>query len=831
MIISLNWLGQFTNPDLPPRQLAELIGSRLVEVEKVIDLGRRYRGATLVRVKRVLPHPNADKLRLAHVDPGAGDFQGVSRLEDGSVEVICGAANLRQGMEAVWLPPGAAVPADYGKTLETLAAKEVRGVISYGMLASARELALGDDHSGIVEAESGRPAGTSFAAAYQLDDYLLDIDNKSLTHRPDCFGLIGFAREVAAISGHDFKTPDWLKALKPVLAAIDAKVELLPLRAAVAETGLSQRYQLVALEGVDAAKASPLIIQSWLARVGIRPISAAVDVTNYLMYLTGQPLHAFDLDKLLAEHPKHKPEVAVRRARRGEKLRLLDGGEIDLDGQDIVICAGPKPVALAGIMGGASTMVDTGTRRLLLESATFDLYRLRNSQMRHGIFSEAATRFTKGLPAAQTAPVLASAVRMLSEICGARRISEVVDIYPEPAPVAPIGLDIYKLNAVLGTDFNAVQAAVVLKRAEIGTSRSHDRLTVEPPFWRADLHIAEDVIEEIGRLTGYDNIPARLPLRPMAAVAAEPAADTARQLRLVLLRAGANEVLTYSFVPANLLLAAGQKPELAYRISNALSGDLQYYRLSLTPSLLDKCRQNLRAGYGRFALFEIGKTHQRAPAGGDGLPDEHPVLALIHARPGPASQAPYYFVRRFAEYIAWSLKLRFEFRPFQADQSDQRLAPFMPERSAAIYLSGSETLLGVAGEFRSGVLRDLKLPPGVAGLEISLEALSALPRPASDYRPAGKYPGTEKDITLKVPSELPYADIASMVEDSLSSETLEAAFRPLDIYQNPADPSKKNVTLRLELADRRHTLTTAEANGVIARLAEAAAKRLGAEQV
>lgn len=831
MIISLNWLKQFVKIDSPVEDLAELIGSRLVEVERVVDLGRRYKGAVIAQIKRVAPHPGADRLSLVGVDPGPGRLFGNWRRGDGLVEVVCGASNLREGMKVVWLPPGAVLPASVDKKPETLSAKEVRGAVSAGMLASAKELALGDDHSGILEVDSDQPVGTGFAEAYQLNDYLLDIENKSLTHRPDCFGLIGFAREVAAISGQDFQTPKWLTALKPDLAPLDSALAPLELKATV-DADLSERYQLVALDDLDASKTSPLLVQTWLARVGIRPISAAVDVTNYLMYLTGQPLHAFDLDKFLSVHPERKAQVAVRQAKPGESLTLLDGRAIRLNDQDIVICAGPVPVALAGAMGGASTAIDSSTKRLLLESATFNLYRLRNTQMRHGIFSEAVTRFTKGQPAAQTAPVLASAVRMLSDICLARRISQVVDVYPGPAKTPVIHLEVERLNRVLGTSFSAEEAVLILRRAEIDTRQRQDELSVHPPYWRADLRIAEDVIEEIGRLSGYDHLPAALPLRPMSAALEDPLAVQAQVLRRALDKAGANEVLTYSFVSQSLISAAGQNSERAFKVVNALSGDLQHYRLSLTPSLLEKCRQNLKSGYQEFALFEIGKLHDKRGLDADGLPLERPSLALVYARSHAGNQPAYYAARRFVEHIAGSLKLRFEFKPLtNSDYNDQIVAPYLPERSALLFVPGVKAPVGVVGELKDGVLHSLKLPPALAGLELDLAALAKAARPVSDYRPSGKYPGTEKDLTLRVPADLAYAEVARVIGQSLAKEPLDGRYRPLSIYRDPKRPEARHITFRIDLSDHRGTITTQRANQVIARLAAAAAEHLGARQV
>ena len=427
MIISVNWLKQFTPIDMPINELATLIGSRLVEIEEVIDLGVKYKGVVVAKVVECAKLEGSDHLNVTKIDDG-GMAQGVERDENGLVQVVCGAPNVRAGMLVAWLPPNSVVPETVNdKEPFVLGARKLRGAMSNGMLASAKELDLFDDHTGILEVDKDCAPGSSFAEVYELDDYLLDIENKSLTHRPDTFGIIGFAREVAAIQGKAFQTPDWLKALEPAFdveqSGLDAP------KVSIDDPQLSDRYQAVILSGTDGAVHSPVQVQTYLARVGVRPISAVVDVTNYLMMLTGQPLHAFDYDKVLAASGGDA-HIHVRAGREKETLDLLDGRTVELTPDDIVIAAGETAIGLAGAMGGANTEIDDSTKNIILESATFNLYNLRATQMRHGIFSEAITRFTKGQPAELTAPVLARAVELLRNHASATLVTAPADAYP-----------------------------------------------------------------------------------------------------------------------------------------------------------------------------------------------------------------------------------------------------------------------------------------------------------------------------------------------------------------------------------------------------------------
>src|SRR5690606_38224343 len=318
------------------------------------------------------------------------------------------------------------------------------------------------------------------------------------------------------------------------------------------------------------------------------------DATNYLMMLTGQPLHAFDYDKLV-KVAGGTADIRVRGGKQGEKLALLDGREIKLSENDIVIAAGDTAIGLAGAMGGASTEISENTTKIIIESATFNLYNLRATQMRHGIFSEAITRFTKGQPAGLGAPVLADAVRLTCEWAGAQRVSDVAESYPGKQEPQPIRLSLQKnINGLLGTNYTAEQVVSTLTNVEFTAVASGDELTVTPPYWRSDIHIPEDIAEEVGRLNGYDAIASVLPKRDFAAVRPSQFDEVRAAMRQALVRGGANEVFTYSFVHGDILQKAGQKPEDSYRLTNSLSPDLQYYRQSLTPSLLGAVHPNIK---------------------------------------------------------------------------------------------------------------------------------------------------------------------------------------------------------------------------------------------
>lgn len=809
MIISVNWLKKYTDIDVPIDELAKLIGERLVEIEEVIDLGAKYQGVVIAKVVECAPLEGSDHLNVTKIDDG-GAVSNVERDENGLVQVVCGAPNVRAGLTVAWLPPASTVPETFGTSDPfVLGAKPLRGAMSNGMLASARELDLYDDHSGILEIDKDAAPGSSFAEVYELNDYLLDIENKSLTHRPDAFGVIGFAREVAAIQGKAFKNPDWLEILEPVVendgTAVAPAVK-------IESTDLSDRFQAIVLSGVDENAKSPVELQTYLARSGVRPINASVDVSNYLMILTGQPSHTYDYDKLKAVAGDDFT-IRVRLARPEEKLVLLDGKEVSLDESDIVIAAGETAVGLAGIMGGQSTLVDETTKSVLLEVATFDLYHMRSSQMRHGVFSEAVTRFTKGIPAPLGSPVLAEATKLLQQYTGAKVTSGIVDDYPGKREPIIVTITEKHINDTLGTQFTADDIASILENVGFGVAFNDLTATVTVPYWREDIHIPEDIIEEVGRIAGFDTINLTLPRRDFVAVRPTDFDQLRSHIRGSLVRAGANEVLTYSFVHGDLLTKAGQNPQDAYRIVNSISPELQYYRLSLTPNLLSYIQPNSKAGYEQFALFEANKVHRKPEGVNDeNVPIELDSIALVLTG-NKKLGSTYYMAKAYLEYAVEMLGIQVSYVPLVDDTITSK--PFEPKRSASIVDVASGKVIGVIGEYKKSVQKAFKLSEYTAGFEIDPRVvLSTFAELEPQYKPLSKYPGTERDVCFQVPSTVPYSQVASSAHGALSQTGLITSVQPLDIYQAEGSETK-NITIRIQLTSYEKTMTSEEVGQVM----------------
>lgn len=814
MIISLNWLKKFTEIDMPVDELATLIGARLVEIEEVVDYGAKYKDVVVAKVVECKKHEGSDHLNITKLDDG-GKTTNVERDENGFVQVVCGAPNVREGLLVAWLPPETVVPETFGSDEPfVLGARMLRGVMSSGMIASPRELALFDEHDGILELDKDLTPGTSFAEAYELDDYLLDIENKSLTHRPDTFGIIGFAREVAAIQGKAFITPEWLANIHPEFTEKQGNVEA-PV-VTIDDAELSRRYQAVVLSGADGSAKSPLQIQTYLSRVGVRPINAVVDVTNYLMMLTGQPLHAFDYDKLVRVGGG-KADIHVRAGRDNEELELLDGRTIQLTGDDIVIAAGQTAIGLAGAMGGANTEIDKDTKNIIIESATFNLYNLRGTQMRHGIFSEAITRFTKGQPPELTSPVLADAVRLMGEYAGAKRVSDVAESYPHQEAIKPVTLSLQKIDGVLGAHMSLDEVSSVMRGVEFEVKATNDSdISFTHPYWRADIHIPEDIIEEVGRLYGFDNIQPTLPERDFTAVRPNMFDDVRMNVRRTLARAGANEVLTYSFVHGDLLTKAGQKPSDSYRLVNSLSPELQYYRQTITPSLLSAVHSNIKRGYDEFSLFELNKGHPKQHGmTEENVPAEADMIALVVVNKKTPTGAPFYQAKRILDYLATMLGLDLQYSPLDADPNYPVTAPFEYRRSALVTDRNTDTFLGIVGEYKKSVVRAFKLPDHAAGFEIGTGAVfEAVKKLAGSYKPISKYPGAERDICFQVANNVNYQQVIDATKQGLKDNGLDTIISPVDIYRANGAMTK-NITIRLTLTSYERTLTGDEVSRVV----------------
>ena len=827
MLISLNALKRYVKiPDsLSTADLMKLIGSRLVEVEGTESLAEKYQNIYVAKVVKCTDIPDTH-LHLCEVDAGSLN-QEFGKLENGLIQVVCGAPNVRAGLYVVWLAPGAIVPSTFGTENFQLSVRKLRGFLSYGMIAGADELGFGTDHKYIAElAPDLAKPGTPVTQALDLDDLIIDIENKSLTHRPDTFGLIGFAREVAGILNQPFENPEIFQGdfdFQSQVLAIDNSTRLAQAPIIeIQDSVLCPRYSCVVLDENN-FKQNIVDNDSLLTREGVflyksgmRPISQIVDATNLTMLETGQPLHAFDYDKFIALGGTDTPKIIIRAAKSGEKITLIDDTEVELNSNDIVITSNNVPVALAGAMGGKNTEIDANTKRILIESATFSLYNLRKTQMAHGIFSEAITRFTKGQPVFGTIPAL----RLCLSKLGVKEYPKL--IFADCLAVVPkqesISITLQDLNQTLGAVFNFEQISKTLKNVGFLVAPSLDKQTINitAPLWRTDIHIKEDIYEEVGRLTGFDNIPKSLPLRSFKGSPKNQLFALKREIRNILSdQLGANELLTYSFVSKALQEKVGENINDSYEIINSISPELQCFRQSLVPSLLEKVYENQKAGYKDFILYEMNQVAKHSfGLLDDQTPRLEPHLAIT-------LEGDFYKIKNLCLSLGASLGFDFIFTKYE----EQGYPYFEPLHSVNISLG--QNIIGSLGEIKHSVQKSMKLK-GLAALELNLGALFGIPRVLHVAQKVSRFPSVSRDLTIKTPDTISFENLEQAIKCALIQDFLIYTLEPVSIYRQSEKNTSRNCSFHLRFASTAKTMSADEISAIMKQI-EQNITALGAE--
>jgi len=813
------------NNNLPidEQDIVERIGSQIGAVEEVNWLKPIYEPAIIVKITSVKKIAGSDHLSLCVIDDNK-TVKEVDRLDSGCIQVVCGAANVREGLVTVWLPPNSIVPATITKTPLKLTVRKIMGEDSNGMLASAAELAIGDNHQGIVELASELKIGTSLVEYLNLDDRIIDIENKMFTHRPDLFGQIGIAREICGIYNKPFVSPEWYQEDKKLRSTKSGRLNVvnqLPLAC--------PRFMAVCIDGIK-IEPSPFWLQSYLSRVGIRPVNNIVDITNYVMMATGQPLHAYDLAKI--KDNDDRVDLLIREPKENEELKLIDGSTIKLEQPDIVVANKQQALGLGGIMGGFESALSETTSSIVLECANFDMYTIRKASMAHGIFSEAVTRFNKGQSPWQCPAVLAYAYDLIQTICKTAEISsEVVDeLSANLVKPKDVSVSLELINTYLGINLPNEVIMTLLNNVELNARIEKNKLIIiSPPFYRTDLIAGEDVIEEIARLYGYDHLPKSLPVRRINPPEVNNKIALRRNIRNALVSAGANELLTYSFVDRRLLIQTGQDPNNCFSLANALSPELQFYRNLIIPSLLKKVHLNHKAGFESFCLFEMGKIHQKNLFDEDGLPSEAERLAVvISATPKFVKnnyQGPgFYQARAYLDRVLLSLGIdlsKIDFNPLLSLEINEFWQPlsaiYIPERTAVVSYNG--LVLGLMGEFNSALTNDLKLPEFCAGFELDTnELLKLRPQNNVHYSQLSKFPKVIEDLTISVGVNLSYQQVRRSVIAKIAQnikEDMNFNLSLIDIYQSDETLDIKNWTFRLEVDSYERTLTEKEVSSLV----------------
>lgn len=842
MKIPINLANSLSDVDISANgnieKIASHVGAQLGAIEAIEYWGDKYAEAVIVKVVSCEKHPNADKLNLCKIDDGK--TTRADRDDTGLVQVVCGAPNIKTGQLVVWLPPGSTVPATFNDPEPfILGSRELRGSISAGMIASPSELALSDDHDGIlvIPEKNDQLIGIKFKDYYGLSDVVLDLENKMFTHRPDCFGILGVARELAGIQHKQYASPAWyLEA--PNFEKLEKPT--LPISVSV-ETKLVPRLMVVSMSNITVSE-SRQDIKSALLLSGIKPINNVVDITNYLMQITAQPLHVYDYDKVLKLSENQTANINANLSEKGQTLKLLNGKTlVAKDGDAIFIYADNTPIGVGGVMGGADTEVDDNTKNIILECANFNMYSIRKTSMKYGLFTDAVTRFNKGQSILQNDRILKKAMEMVSELCGGTQASDVADISTKDLPIPyKINVESSFINDRLGSNLSVEEIAKLLNNVEFISKTNGTKVEIEVPFWRTDIELAEDIVEEVGRLHGFDNLPVSLPKRPAKPVKNNTRMELKQKIRNILSSAGANEALTYSFVHGNLLEKAGQSSTDSYQLSNAISPELQYYRQSLLPSLLDKVASNLRSDYVRtadneFSLFEINKVHikDELDPNEPELPNEFEHLACVFAADNKTSStkysgSAYYASRKYLDSLFEKLNQSYNIEEFVGQDISENLKKIIPlfakNRLGLVIVNNQK--VGLIGEFSNMVEKNFKLPNFCSGFELSLEKII---QENPVYLKIPKFPKIQQDITVQTNIEKTYLEIKDALDNSLLSLVPEGSYFYLGYPSMfaPENLTVKNVSFKFWIADKDRTLKSEEVNKLLDSVAaKASLKRI-----
>ncbi|HUB04750.1 MAG TPA: phenylalanine--tRNA ligase subunit beta [Solirubrobacteraceae bacterium] len=801
MRVPLEWLHEYVVPDLDTAALAERLAMTGTEVERVERHGvTALENFVIGRVLEAGQHPNADRLRVCVVDVGDGTPS----------QIVCGAPNVAAGQTVAVAKPGAVMP-DGTK----LGKAKLRGIESNGMILAEDEVAIGTEHDGIMVLErDGLEPGTPLKDVLPIatDVLVLEIT----PNRPDCLAIYGVAREAHAATGAALRPPPWRDDPGEPGDVAEATV-------VVECPDLCPRFTARVFEDVKIGP-SPLWLKARLTAAGQRPISNVVDITNYAMLLTGQPLHAFDLDRV------EGATLTVRRARDGERIDTLDGQTRTLDSDMVLIEDAAGPTSLAGVMGGARSEVAPDTTRVLMEAANWDGANIHHTSLKLGLRSEASSRFEKGIQPEQAIDAQAVSTRLMLDLAGARLVPGTIDVGGEGPPPKTIRLREARVESLLGAPISRARCAKILGALEFTTAETDDGLDVTvPAFRRADVTREADLIEEVARLDGLDKLPVTLPSRHGASGRLTARQRFRRGAVDALAAQGLNEIVGWSFAHPDLADRLRLGPEHPLRravtLANPLSTDLSELRTTLLGSLLDVARHNRARGVGNVRLFEAGAVYLPTGRAASGqLPREpYHLGAVLLGRPRPATwrdNKP-----RTVDFFAVKGVLEGLMDRVHADWHLERATePFLhPGRSARIIAAGAP--VGWIGEVHPLVAAGWDLRDTVAAFELDLDAV---PEPATPlYHAVSGFPDVREDIAVVVPEHVTAAQLLALVRHA--GGRLLAGAEVFDVYRDPERLGEGNVSLAVRLTYRAgdRTLTDEEVAERRGAIAEAVADQLG----
>jgi phenylalanyl-tRNA synthetase beta chain len=796
MKVPLNWLRDYVDIDLTPQALCELLTMSGLEVEGMESVGQDLHQILVAKIIEFSPHPNADHLFVCQVDAGRERMQ-----------VVCGAPNLFTGALVPMALPGTRLPG--GTPVEETM---IRGIRSSGMLLAEDEMGLTEDHTGVMILHGDFVPGEPVTRMLLASDHVLDI---SITpNRPDCTCVLGIAREIAAKTAQRIRRPETgIQEEGPPIEGLTSVT--------LVDSKGCPRYDAGVIQGVELGP-SPFWTRHRLHLCGVRAISNVVDVTNYVLLELGQPLHAFDYDRL------RENRIVVKRAQDGDRFTTLDGQSRAMTGEDLMICDGERPVALAGIMGGLNSEIFAGTRNVLIESAYFDPRTIRRTSKRLGLSTEASYRFERGIDPEGVGPALRRSLFLMKELAGGSIAAGTIDNCPNPFPKSAICFRISKTNRFLGTTLTKAQMRGYLEALEMEVADgSHDELTVRPPSFRVDLSREVDLMEEVARLNGFENVPVTTPgIRP-SEERESPALVIHEQVRQIMAGLGFSEIITYSFVAPDdvdkLGLAPDSRQRSMVRLLNPLVVDQAVLRTSLIPGLLAAAKDNVAHGERSLSLYEWGRIFINQEE--DRQPSEEMMLTGVMLGPWPQKAwhaeerlADFYDIKGAVETLLSGLgleALRFE----RSGESP----PFHQPVSADVFCEGMK--LGRVGQVDPRVLGAYEIEGVTAYIfELDVNAMLPVADRIPRFQSITRFPAVYRDISLVVRREVESARIEQIIREH-GGGLVESVYL-FDLFEGgKMGPSEKAMAYRICYRSPERTLDGGEVN----LLQDSIVKRIGEE--
>ncbi|SMB95975.1 phenylalanyl-tRNA synthetase beta subunit [Desulfonispora thiosulfatigenes DSM 11270] len=807
MNISFNWLKDYIDIDLTPEELAKELTARGIAIDKVQNLNKGITSVVVAKVVNASKHPDADKLKVCEVTTdGTNSFQ-----------VVCGAPNVDAGQKIPFAMVGAKLPGDF-----KIKKAKLRGVESLGMICSAKELGLNEDFltpeqkEGILVLDENAPLGKSIVEVLNIEDSILELD---LTpNRSDCLSVINVAREISVIVGKEINFPNCN------LNEIDKQIEEF-IDIEIQDADLCPRYSARVIENVQ-IKPSPLWLQHKLNCAGIRAINNVVDITNFVMLEMGQPLHAFDYDLL-----KQK-KIVVRKASDKENMTTLDELERQLDESMLVITDSLKPIALAGVMGGASTEVSSNTKTILLESAYFNPQSVRKTSTKLGLRSESSMRFEKGINIETVIMALDRAASLIESLAEGKVLKGHVDKYVQPKNRTNVNLKLRKVNDCLGTDLSNDTIKEILQSLQFTIlNEDESSINIEVPPYRPDVTIEEDLIEEIARIYGYDNIPVTLPYGNTNLGCKTKDQKFRDSIIENLESIGLNEIINFSFINKNnldkILLQENDVRREVVTVMNPLSEEQGVMRTTLLPSLLETMRKNVNRRNESLGLFELGKVY--LPKGfpeNNQLPDEEWVLGIALRGKQTSywqekgSEVDFYYLKGIVEYLL--KKLNIESAIFKAVKDNES---YHPGKTANIYVQ--DQLIGVLGEIHPKVSENFDLPARNYIAEINVEKLMQIDSNVIKYESLPKYPGTTRDLAIVLSEEIEAYEVMENIK-VMGGELLRDV-KLFDLYQgNQIADKYKSLAFSLIFQAHDRTLVDEEINSIYEKIQKSLEQKFNA---